>query len=143
MLTAGLCGMHLQGLTLADRHTLSNLTSIPEVQHIRRPSLQDLSGPATILFISRVTCSDSIAKPFCACFYGVSHTYRAIRCKMGYRRDVPMRNLVPREGVAPFWGTPNLPLKVSRDMGYRSDSIAISRDIGPLSARHDSRNIMR
>ena len=29
-----------------------------------------LRGPAAILFISRDTCSDSIAKCFCACFYG-------------------------------------------------------------------------
>ena len=32
----------------------------------------------------------------------------------------------------PFWRSANLPEKVSRDMGYRSDSIAISRDMGPL-----------
>ena len=36
-------------------------------------------------------------------------------------------------GIAAFWGSANLPEKVSRDMGYRSDSIAISRDMGPLS----------
>ena len=36
-------------------------------------------------------------------------------------------------GIAPFWGSANLPEKVSRDMEYRSDSIAISRDMGPLS----------
>ena len=47
-----------------------------------------LRGPAAILFISRDPCSDSIAKLFCACFYGVSHNYRAIRSTMGYRTDV-------------------------------------------------------
>ena len=36
-------------------------------------------------------------------------------------------------GIAPFWGHGNLPEKVSRDMGYRSDSIAISLDMRPLS----------
>ena len=36
-------------------------------------------------------------------------------------------------GISPFWGDANLPPKVSRDMGYRSDSIAVSRDMGPLS----------
>ena len=91
-----------------------------------------LRGPAAILFISRNTCSDSIAKLFRACFCVVSHNYRAIRCKMGYRTDVPVRNHVPRGGIAPFWGSANLPKKVSRDMGYRNDSIAISRDMGPL-----------
>ena len=45
-----------------------------------------LRGPAAILFISRDTCSDSIANVFRACFYGVSHNYRAIRCKMGIAR---------------------------------------------------------
>ena len=55
------------------------------------PSLtRSLRGPAAILFVSRNTCSDSIAKLFRACFYGVSHNYRAICCKMGYRTDVPV-----------------------------------------------------
>ena len=31
-----------------------------------------------------------------------------------------------------FGGSADLPAKVSRDMGYRSDSIAVSRDMGPL-----------
>ena len=35
--------------------------------------------------------------------------------------------------IAPFGGAANFPEKVSRDMGYRSDSIAISHDMGPLS----------
>ena len=52
-----------------------------------RPKLR---GPAAILFISRDTCSDSIAKLFRACFCGVSHNFRAICCKMGYRTDVPV-----------------------------------------------------
>ena len=32
-------------------------------------------------------------------------------------------------GIAPFWGSADLSGKVSRDMGYRSDSIAVSRDM--------------
>ena len=36
-------------------------------------------------------------------------------------------------GIAPLWGSAKFPEKVSRDMGYRSDSIAVSRDMGPLS----------
>ena len=47
-----------------------------------------LRGPVAILFISRDTLSDSIAKCFRACFPGVSHKYRAICCKMGYRTDM-------------------------------------------------------
>ena len=34
--------------------------------------------------------------------------------------------------IAPFWGSATLPEKVARDMGYRSDSIVILRDMGPL-----------
>ena len=47
-----------------------------------------LRGPAAILFVSRDTFSDSSAKRFRACFPGVSHKYRAICCKMGYRIDM-------------------------------------------------------
>ena len=85
-----------------------------------------------MLFISPDTCGDSIAKLFYACCYGESQNYRAIRCKKWYRTDVPVQNQVPREGIAPFWGNANLPHKVSCDMGYRSDSIAVLRDMGPL-----------
>ena len=46
--------------------------------------------PAAILFLSRDTCSASIAKHFRACFHGVSYNYRAIRCTMGYRTDLPV-----------------------------------------------------
>ena len=42
-------------------------------------------------------------------------------------------------GIALFWGR-SIPYKVSRDMGYGSDSIAISRDMGPLSIRGVSLN---
>ena len=49
-----------------------------------------LRGPAAILFILRDTFSDSIAKRFHACFPGVSHKYRAICCKMGYRTDMSL-----------------------------------------------------
>ena len=38
-------------------------------------------------------------------------------------------------GIAPFWGAANIPQQVSRDMGYRSDSIAASGDMGPLSSK--------
>ena len=46
---------------------------------------EHVRGPAAILFISSDTFSDSIAKLFRACFPGVSHIYRAICCKIGYR----------------------------------------------------------
>ena len=36
-------------------------------------------------------------------------------------------------GIAPCWGIAGMAEKVSRDRGYRSDTIALSRDMGPLS----------
>ena len=48
--------------------------------------LVTLRGPAAIL------CSDSITELFCAFLKGVSHNYRAICCKIGYRTDVPVGN---------------------------------------------------
>ena len=73
-----------------------------------------LGGPATILCILCDACSDRIAKLFYACFYGVWYKYRA-------------------RGIAPYGRGSNLPEKVSCDMGYRSDSIAISHDAGTKS----------
>ena len=42
--------------------------------------------------------------------------------------------LSTKGGMAACWGSADLPEKVSHDVGYRSDSIAISRDMGPLRA---------
>ena len=67
--------------------SLGGSQTSPELPGSPRTS-ENLRGPAAILFISRDTCSDSIAKLSRACFCGVSHNYRAIRCKMGYRMDV-------------------------------------------------------
>ena len=92
-----------------------------------------LRGPIAILFISRDTFSDSIAKRFRVCFPGVSHEYRAIRCKMGYRTDMFVQKKAPSGGIAPCWGIAGMAEKVSRDRGYRSDTIAVARDMGPLS----------
>ena len=88
-----------------------------------------LRVPAVMLFISHDTCSDSIAKLLGACFNG----YRTIiaRCAALYYSKYQ------RGAIAAFWGAANLPEKASRDMGYRSDSIAISRDMGPLSTCED------
>ena len=73
---------------------------------------------------------------------------------MGYRTIIA--RYVARWGIAQMFlcemkyqggyrtilGSANLPYKVSRDMGYRSDSIAISRDRGPLIV-HDCRHFVR
>ena len=38
-------------------------------------------------------------------------------------------------GIASFWGTANLREKVSRNMEYRGDGIALLHHMGPLSAQ--------
>ena len=73
------------------------------------PPTPEPRGPAAV-FISRDSCSDSIAKRFRACFCAVAHNYRAIRCKMGCRTDVCVCvKLSAKGGIAPFWGSANLP----------------------------------
>ena len=73
------------------------MLQVPVENHFWRHGLR---GPAAILFISRDTCSDSIAKLFCACFLwgiaqlshdtlqkGVSHGCACVKLstKGGYR----------------------------------------------------------
>ena len=43
--------------------------------------------------------------------------------------------LSTKGGIASFGGSANVTEKVSRDMGYRSDAIVVSRDMGPLRKR--------
>ena len=61
------------------------------------------------------TCSDSIA----ALFVLVFMRYRTIIAQMCL-----CESKYQGGGIAPFWGSAHLPEKVSRHMGYRSDSIA-------------------
>ena len=62
------------------------------------------------------TVSKKASPLFHACFYGVSYDYRAMRCKMGYRRDVPACQCVKLSakggGVSHhFWGVLTSPKK--------------------------------
>ena len=62
---------------------------------------------------------------------GVSHNYRMICCKMGYRTDISGINKSTKGGIVIFFGELLTSLKkVSRDTGYRSDSVAVLRDMG-------------
>ena len=91
-----------------------------------------LRGPVAILVISRDTRSDSIAKLFRASFCG----YRTIIARYVAKWGIAQMCLCETKyqgGIAPFWESADLPEKASRDTGYRSDSIAASRDMGPLS----------
>ena len=63
--------------------------------------------------------------------------YRAILTRFGAKWGIAEMCLCETKYqggvIAPSsWGSANLPDNLSRDMGYRSDSIAISRDMGPL-----------
>ena len=70
---------------------------------------------------------------FVLVFFGVSHNYLArYVAKWGIAQMCLCETKYQGRGIAPYWGSANLPAKVSRDMGYRSDSIAVSRDMGPL-----------
>ena len=85
-----------------------------------------------ILFISRDTCSDSIANLFRACFsWGIAQLSRDT-LQNGVSHRCACVKLNTQGGIAPLWEGANLPQKVSRDMEYRSDSIAVSRDMAPL-----------
>ena len=77
------------------------------------------------------------ARKTCSClFYGVSYNYRATWCNMGIAQMCLCETKYQGGGIAPFWGSADLPEKVSFDMGYRSDGIAISPDMGPLSTHY-------
>ena len=82
-----------------------------------------------MLFISRDTCSDSIAKMVRAWFYGVSHNYPHDMLQNGVSHRCACAKLSAKGGgggIAPFLRSAGFPEKASCDMGYRSDSIAIS-----------------
>ena len=95
----------------------------------------DLEGPVAILFISRDTCIYSIAKLFRACFCG----YRTIIARYVAKWGIAQKCLYETKyqgGVSHHFGGVLTSLKkVSCDMGYCSDSIAISRNMGPLRPR--------
>ena len=78
-----------------------------------------LGDPAATLFITRDTCSDSIALKSNTLQNGVSH-----RCACA--------KLSTKRGYCTILGECWPPWKILHDMGYHSDSIAISRDMGPL-----------
>ena len=93
-----------------------------------------LRGPAAILFILRDTCSDCITKPFVLVLWGIEQlSHHTLQKGVSHRCACAQLSIKEGGGIAPFWGAPNLPQKVSCAMGYRSDSIAISCDMGSVS----------
>ena len=96
-------------------------------------SVLGLRGPATILWISRDACSDNHKTLSCLFLGGIVQLSCNVKwgvaqirlCKTKYQGGVS----------TPFCGIADLPEKLSRNMGYRSDGIAISREMVPLSLR--------
>ena len=75
------------------------------------------------------------AKLFLACFYGVACIIIARSvAKRGIAQMCVCKTKYQEGGISPILGSANLPHTVSRDVGYRSDSIAILHDMGPLSS---------
>ena len=91
-----------------------------------------LRGPAATLLTSRDACSDSIAKLLGPCFM----RYRAIIAWYVAKWGIAQMCLCETKHQGEyrvFMGECYPPWKVSRVMGYRSDSIAISRSTRPPS----------
>ena len=113
------CGLHFQGWLGPFLFWKANFMN------------QTLRGPVAILFhIAGILAAIVSQNSFGAC--GVSHNYRYV-ANWGIRALMcPCETKCQGGGIAPFWRSANLPAKVSRNVGYRSDSIAVSRDMGPL-----------
>ena len=78
-----------------------------------------------MLLISR--CFQQQYNFCCACFPGLSRTYRAM---CWYYPDMSVHIDMPRLGVATCWGSAGLTASVSRNKCHRSKTIAISCDMG-------------
>ena len=87
-----------------------------------------------ILFILRDTCSDSIAKLFHACFVGYRTTITRYVAKWSIAQ-MCLCETSTKGGYRTILGECLPPFKRIARYGYRSDSIATSRDMGPLSLR--------
>ena len=98
-----------------------------------------LRGPAAILCTSRDTFSESIAIAFRACFQGGG--YRTIIARYVAKWGITQMCLCETNyhgGVSHQFGGALTSLKKYRAIwGIRSDSIAVSRDMGPLRSRSD------
>ena len=139
-----------------------------------------LRGPTDILFISRDTCSDSVAKLVALVgkvvgkFGGIfwTHKIKAQNFRGKFRKNMPnslcrratliwglaqasrdtLQNGVSHRcacvklsirggrGSAPFYGSADLPGKVSRDMGYRSNKSG--SNAAPLVSRYSCRTTL-
>ena len=100
--------------------------------NLTHPDVFHLRGPVAILIISRDACDDSIAKLFYACFsWGIAQSPRD-KLQNGLSHRCACVRLSTKGGLPEHFGrSANLLERESRDMGYRSNSIATSRGMRP------------
>ena len=113
------CILHLQGFTSLRCFTTSQVFST-------------LKGSAAALFISCETCSDSIAKQLNSFMLLFMATLSGNMLQNGVLHRCACGKLVTkRGGYRSILGSANFPEYVSRKMGYRSHSMAISHNMRP------------
>ena len=87
------------------------------------------------MFSPSEACSEKACvkqNSFVLVFMGYRTIIARYVAKWGIAQMCLCKTKYPEGGIAPFWGSANLPKEVSRDTGYRSNSIVISCDMGPL-----------
>ena len=104
--------------------------------HVLKSSSQDLEAQQRYFSYRAILAAIVSQNYFVLVFVGYRTIIERYVAKWGIAQMCLCETKYQGGGIAPFWGSANLPEKVSRDMGYRSDSIAISRDMGPLSLRN-------
>ena len=95
-------------------------------------AVDNLRGPPAMFSISRDACSNSIAKLFGVCFYGVSHSHRAIYVAKWGVAEMCLCETKYQGGYRTNLRSAILLEKASCD---RSDSITLSRSMGTLSGQ--------
>ena len=88
---------------------LELLIQAPRHKNVHVFSCWDLRGPAAILLISRDACSDSIANIFRACFMQYRTFITQYVAKWGIAQKCLCETKYHGGGIAPFWGSANLP----------------------------------
>ena len=74
---------------------------------------------------------------FVLVFLGYRTSIARYVAKWGIALICLCKKKAPKGGIAPCWGIAGMAEEVSRDRGYRSDSIAVSRDMGPLRPKSE------
>ena len=81
----------------------------------------------------------------CAILRGIAQVSRDMLQNKAPHRCACVKLSTKRGVSAPFWGSPNLPEKISQHMECCSDGLAISHEMGPLgqAMKHFTRQVPR